>query len=342
MVGSAGPACRALCSRAMRRLVVVLLAALAAGAGGCGATDSSPEGGDATLLLDFAPNAVHAGIYSAVARGYDDGEGVKLRVRVPGATSDAVKLLLADRTDFAVLDIHDLALARERGHDLVGIMALVQRPLAAVLAQPRVRAPRQLAGQTVGVTGVPSDTAVLRSIVAGDGGDPRRLKPVNIGFNAVPALLGRRVAGATAFWSAEGVALHRRRPGIRTFRVDDYGAPGYPELVVCATRATLRERPELARAVVRALLRGYRLTLDDPASSAQDELARAPDLDRPLLTAELDAVSPVFQAADGHVGELDLGRLQAWARWEARFGIVRRPPDVARMFDPSFVGSTER
>jgi hypothetical protein len=26
-------------------------------------------------------------------------------------------------------------------------------------------------------------------------------------------------------------------------------------------------------------------------------------------------------------------RLRAWARWEARFGIVKRVPDVARMFD---------
>ena len=36
----------------------------------------------------------------------------------------------------AILDIHDLGLAREQGRDLVGVMAFVQRPLAAVLAQP--------------------------------------------------------------------------------------------------------------------------------------------------------------------------------------------------------------
>lgn len=325
----------------MRRLVVtVLLAGLLGLAGGCGpgGGDSGPEEGSATLLLDFAPNAVHAGIFSAVARGYDGGEGVKLRVRAPGATSDGAKLLVAGRVDFAVLDIHDLALARERGRDLVGVMALVQRPLAAILAQPAVGTPRALAGRTVGVTGAPSDTAVLDSIVAGTGGDPRRVKAVNIGFNAVPALLGGRVAGATAFWNAEGVALRRRRPGIRVFRVDDYGAPAYPELVLCVSRTTLRERPGLVRAVVRALVRGYGETLDDPASSAQDELSRNPDLDRSLLSAELDAVSPVFQAADGRVGELDPARLRAWARWEARFGIVRRAPDVARMFDPSFAG----
>ena len=39
----------------------------------------------------------------------------------------------------AVLDIHDLGLARERGRDFVGVGALVQRPLAAIIARREVR-----------------------------------------------------------------------------------------------------------------------------------------------------------------------------------------------------------
>ena len=63
------------------------LALPVAGCGGAGGTDR-PEA-DATLVLDFAPNAVHAGIYSAVRRGYDEAEGVNLRVREPGARARA-------------------------------------------------------------------------------------------------------------------------------------------------------------------------------------------------------------------------------------------------------------
>src|SRR5918998_219051 len=124
-------------------------------------------------------------------------------------------------------------LAGQQGRDVVGVMALVQRPLAAVIAQGDVRSPKELEGRRAGVAGLPSDTAVLRSVVEGAGGNPERVDQVTIGFNAVPALLGRRVAAATAFWNAEGVAL-RERGGpdrFREFRVDDYGAPSYPELV---------------------------------------------------------------------------------------------------------------
>ena len=105
---------------------------------GCGGSNGSgPQ--RATLLLDFTPNAVHAGIFTAVARGYDRDAGVRLRVREPSSSADATKLLVAGRTDFAVLDIHDLGLAREKGADLVGVFALVQRPLASVKRWPRRR-----------------------------------------------------------------------------------------------------------------------------------------------------------------------------------------------------------
>ncbi len=40
-----------------------------------------------------------------------------------------------------MLDIHDLALARERGVDLVAVAALVRRPLAALIARDDVPVP---------------------------------------------------------------------------------------------------------------------------------------------------------------------------------------------------------
>ncbi len=155
----------------MRRITVSLLL-LAVALAGCGSTDARAPLPGATLVLDFTPNAVHAGIYEALARRDDTRAGVHLHVVIPSASTDSIRLLETGRVNFAILDIHDLAIARERGADIVGIMAIVQRPLAAVIAAPSVSSPRALAGRTVGITGVPSDTAVLRSIVAGAGGNP--------------------------------------------------------------------------------------------------------------------------------------------------------------------------
>jgi putative hydroxymethylpyrimidine transport system substrate-binding protein len=323
----------------MRRVLPLLaLAAAIVLLAGCGdsATDDRPNA-DATLLLDFTPNAAHAGIYSAVERGFDDAEGVHFRVRAPGSGTDAVKLLLTGRAQFAVMDIHDLALAGARGRELVAVMSIVQRPLASVLTTGDVRTPRDLAGRTVGVTGLPSDDAVLRSIVEGAGGNFDAVETVTIGFTAVPALLGGRVDGATAFWNVEGIALRERRPDAREFRVEDFGAPPYPELVLVTARETLRDEPALVHAAVRALVRGYGVTVHDPASSITDLETRVRGLDRRQLEAQLDALLPALSPPGGRVGGLDPRILRRWARWEARFGIVERPVDVEALFDVAVV-----
>ena len=315
-------------------MLLAFLPALA----GCGGDDSSAApNADATLLLDFQPNAVHTGIYMALERGYDASLGVNLRVRVPGSSTDAVKLLASGRADLAILDIHDLALAREAGSDLVGVMALVQTPLAAILAHPSIRTPRDLEGERVGVTGLPSDDAVLRSIVAGAGGDPGKVRVTTIGFTAVRSVLTRRVAGATGFWNAEGLALKAQRPQTREFRVEEFGAPAYPELVLAVTRETRQDHPALVRATVAALARGYEEVLSDPENGVSTLLDAIDGLDRDQVQRELDAVSASFTAGARGFGELDRGRLQAWASWEQRFGITQRRPDVALAFDGRYV-----
>jgi ABC-type nitrate/sulfonate/bicarbonate transport system substrate-binding protein len=325
-----------------RPLIPVLLAvALALVAGGCasgGSSDSRPDQ-DAELLLDFAPNAVHAGIYLALQRGYDEAEGVHLDVEPPGQSTDGIKALLSGQADMALVDIHDLAIAQGKGKDVVGVMAIVQTPLAAVLAQPDVARPRDLEGRKVGVTGLPSDDAVLASIVKGDGGDPDKVKKVTVGFNAVQALLSRKVSGATAFWNAEGVALKAKRPGMRSFQVDDYGAPSYPELVLATSRETLEANGPVVRATIRALRRGYEGTINDPESAVSALTDAEPSLKRDLTAQELDAVSPSFVAGAGFYGQLRPDVLAKWATWEQRFGIVRTKPDVSKMFDTSVARS---
>ncbi|HEX6022715.1 MAG TPA: ABC transporter substrate-binding protein, partial [Solirubrobacter sp.] len=205
----------------MKRLVV-LLALLAVACGDDAADRPSPAPKPVTVVLDFTPNPVHAPLYMAPAS--------RLKIRKPGATPDSIKLVASGKVDLAVADIHDLAIAREAGTDVVAVGALVNEPLAALLAQPDIHRPRDLEGRTVGVSGLPSDPAFIRAIVEHDGGDFDRIRQVTIGFNAVSRLLTKRVDAAPAFWNAEGVAVRQRGLDIREFRIDRYGAPRYPEV----------------------------------------------------------------------------------------------------------------
>ncbi len=263
------------------RTAAALLAALAASVAisACGGGAEPGASQEATLVLDFTPNAAHAGIYAALHDGLYRRAGVDLSVHPPSSSTDAPKLLAAGRTDFAILDIHDLAIARRRGLPLVGVAPIVDRPLASVIARDReaVRTPADLAGKTVGVTGLPSDTAVLDEVLRAGGLGPDAVHRVTVGFGAVPALVAGRIDAATAFWNAEGVTLERRGVPVRVFRVDDFGAPSYPELVLATTRRTLRERAGLVRKVVDATRQGYVVARERPRYGPRCPRCRQPD-----------------------------------------------------------------
>lgn len=318
----------------MRRVVASLAAAIAALAlMACGDRGAEPgASSEATLILDFQPNSVHAGIYAAQASSAYEGAGIELTVREPSASTDAPKLLESGRAEFAILDIHDLALARQRGLGLVGIGAIVHRPLAAVIARDSdtVRTPGDLEGGLIGVTGLPSDDAVLDSVLAASGVDPETVERVTIGFDAVAALSAGRLDAATAFWNAEGVTMRRLGIPTREFRVDEFGAPRYPELVLTTTAETLAARPELVAAMVSATGRGYDATVEDPDAALDHLLAAVPELDPEEQRAQLDALLEARALGPG-VG-FDRGALEAWARWEAERGIVAQPPALERTF----------
>jgi putative hydroxymethylpyrimidine transport system substrate-binding protein len=314
----------------MNRVVALLAAILAsaglAACGGDGAEPGAPRG--ATLVLDFQPNAAHAGIYAALSAGYYRDAGVDLRVQQPSASTDAPKLLEAGRAQFAILDIHDLAIARERGLDVVGVMPIVQRPLAAVIARDRteIQTPADLAGKTVGVTGLPSDDAVLDSVLSGGGVDPSSVHRVTIGFNAVADLRAGKLDAATAFWNAEGVTLERDGVPIREFRVDRFGAPRYPELILCTTSKLAREDPALVRSVRDSTARGYLVAAHDPERALSGLLDATNGLDPDEQSAELRALDQANSFLP--VGRFRAAPLFAWSRWEVAHGIVDHRPSL--------------
>lgn len=297
----------------MKRVALVFVLLIVAACG------SSADERPVTIALDFTPNPVHAPIYMA---------GDALRIRKPGAGPDSLKLVSSGKVELGVLDIHDLAIARSQGADLVAVGALVGKPLAALIAQPSISRPRDLAGRTVGVSGLPSDPAFVKAIVEHDGGDYARVKQVTIGFNAVSRLLTKRVDAVPAFWNAEGVALKERGLAAKEFRVEDYGAPAYPEVVLVTARRTLSAERERIAGALDAIAAGLEKTRAHPDEAVRVIARAAESDDTKLVRAQLDAVLPAF--ADGL--RLDRPVLERWADFDARIGLVKERPDVDQAF----------
>ena len=329
------------------RLLAAVLPAvlLALGFTACGEKEERVAGGTperVDLVLDYLPNADHAGIYAAIEE--DEFEAAKLDVtpRTPSDPSAPLKLLASGRADLAISYEPELLLARAKGAELVSIGALVQKPLTSLvsLGKEPIRHPLALEGKKVGTAGIPYQDAYLKTILEQAGADPDRVKSVNVGFNLVPALLTKRVDAVLGmFWNVEGVELKRRDRDPVILRMDDIGVPTYNELIVVARAGDVRDRGPLLRRFMRALARGHQRLRDD-IDTGVDALVKAnPDLDRRLQRAQVSATLPVFFPQDGDrpFGFQDPREWERYAQWMADNDLLPSTQTAQRAFTNEFL-----
>jgi NitT/TauT family transport system substrate-binding protein/putative hydroxymethylpyrimidine transport system substrate-binding protein len=285
-----------------------------------------------TLILDFVPNAVHAGIYRALAAGLYRRENIDLRVVEPTSTQETLKLIDAGKAQFGLADGSDVADLIDAGGDAQAVMALVQRPLGGLiaLASEHLASPKQLQGRTVGITGVPSDTAVLDTEVRHAAGDPAKVHVVTVGFNGPQALLAGRIAAFTGFIPDEGVTLEKSGHPITAFALDRNGGPAYPGLVAFTTRRLIAGDPTLVRDFVKATVEGYEDTLREPSRSLDDLLRLNPSLPRGLTAASLAVYEPLFAGGGVPFGTLQSANVAAMSAWMLENHLIHAPISPAR------------
>jgi putative hydroxymethylpyrimidine transport system substrate-binding protein len=295
------------------------------------------------LMLDYFPNADHAGIYAAQGTGAFDRVGLDVELQTPSDPSTPLKLLAAGRVDLAISYEPELLLARDQGQKLVAVGALVQKPLTSIVSigKGAISDPRQLAGKTVGTAGIPYQSAYLKAILAQAGVDPAQVKEVNVGFNLVPTMLARKVdATLGAYWNYEAVQLAQERKRPKVIRMETAGVPTYNELVIVAREEDLRENGGAKiRRFMRALGEGAKALRKDPNAGIAPLLQANRDLDRRLQEASVKATMPVFFPADSSkpVGFMDATEWTRYADWMARNRLLRNPPDAARALTNEFL-----
>ena len=228
----------------------------------CGEKEDTlgPKGAtEMSLMLDFFPNADHAGIYAAQAGGHFEDAGLKVEIRQPPDPAAPIKQVAAGRVDLAVSYEPEVLRARDQGLKVISVGALVREPLTSIISLPaaKIRTPKDLEGKRVGYAGIDYQEAYLRTILLNAGVDPSSVKVRDVGFSLSPALLTKKVdAVIGAFWNYEGTDLRLKKRKPRIIKVDEAGVPTYDELVLVANESALERDSGRLRAFIGALARG--------------------------------------------------------------------------------------
>lgn len=321
----------------MTRRPLLLLLALCAtlGLAACGELEESgterPPEARLSLLLDYLPNADHAGIFQAQDSGAFRQAGLDVDVRTPDDPATVLKLVASGKADVGISYEPEVLLARQQGQDVVAIAAVVQRPLTSLISLPKgeIRRPADLKGKRVGTAGIPYQKAYLDTIASAAGLSPSDVTQVDVGFNLNQALVSGRVdATLGGFWNVEGVELRQKDRDPRITPVDELGVPKYAELVLVARAETLRTKESQIRRLVREIGRGYQAVRKDPEAGVQPLLKANPDLDERLqlaaLKATTDAFFPSGDDAKRPWGWLDTDDWADYAEWMLQNGLLKR------------------
>jgi putative hydroxymethylpyrimidine transport system substrate-binding protein len=307
---------------------------------GCGEKEDvlEPEGSKRVeLMLDWFPNADHAGIYAARAAGHFEQAGLDVEIRQPADPAAPIKQVAAGRVDLAISYEPEVFRARDKGLSVVSVAAIVQRPLTAIISLPKagIREPADLEGKTVGTAGIDYQSAYLRTVLLEAGARPESVRERNVGLGLSQALLTGKVdAVLGAFWNYEGTQLKLAGKMPRIIRMDDAGVPTYNELVLVANQDALERDGGKLRAFIGALSRGTRDLRDDPAAAVDGLLEANPDLEPKLQRAVVDITLPLFfPPRDRPFGWQDPERWDAFAAWMEDSRLLRESPDAEASFN---------
>ncbi len=322
-------------SVAMRPSVLIAAAAVALGLTACGGGDEPTKGSSSnpapfTLALDWYVNPDHAGIYSALDRGFFKAEGLDVRPQVPSDPAAPIREVAAGRADLAVSYEPEVLLARERGLDVQAVGAVVDQPLTSLISLPKagISAGADLRGKTVGTAGIPYQSDYLQTILQSAGLPSSTANEVNVGLNLLPTLIAGRVdAILGGFRNIEGVDLQQRGLDPRIVPVDQLGVPTYDELVLVARRTTVEQHPEPIRSFIAALARGTSYAIAHPQETANSVLTAGMGLDPMQTRAEVDATLPLLSGTQGRpYGFMDPREWREYAEWMAEHGLISSAP----------------
>lgn len=308
----------------------ILAAAVAAGLSGCADTASekaaegeSPE--NVTVILDYVANTNHTGMYVALDQGYYKEAGMDVSIVEPteGATAT---LIAVGKGDFGISYQEDVTIARTSADPLPvkAVAALIQHNTSGFVTygDKDIHSPKDFEGKTYAGWGGPGEEAVLKAVMAKDGGDFSKLDMVISDGSGFEALKDK----VDVMWFFEGWDNIKCR--LNDFPINymelrqldkrlDYYTP-----VIIASEDTLKNKPEMTKKFLEATAKGYRYAIEHPKESAEILHKYAPDYSLEMLTMSQEYLAGKYMEDTKRWGEMKDSVWDNYTDFLVEYGVI--------------------
>ena len=318
--------------------VSILFAILAACAPATPVEPTSAPLTQVTVVMGYIPDVQYAPFFLAEEKGYFAQEGIKIKYNW-GFEFDGVKLVGANQADFAIVTGDQILQARSQNIPLVYIGNWYNAfPIAVVsFADKNIKTPQDLIGKKVGLPGLfGASYTAWRALLFTQKISEDQVRAENIGFTQVQALNQGTVDAAVVYANNEPVQLQLAGKAVNAIKTWEYA-----KLVgngVATNEATLKNRPNVAKGFVRALLRGIQDSISHPEEALQITIKRLPEAGgENLTTSRAVLLASVALWKNSRIGETRLADWQAMEQFMREAKFISTAVEVDKAFTNEFV-----
>jgi NitT/TauT family transport system substrate-binding protein len=291
------------------------------------------------LPMGYIPNVQFAPFYIAQEKGYFKEEGITVEFDYRFET-DGVALVGAGTLPFAVVSGDQVPLARAQGLPVVYVATWWNGYPVAVMAMKAsgIQTVPDLKGKRVGIPALSGASYVgFRALLNSAGVKEDELQLEVINYTQVESLIGGKEDAVVVYANNEPVQMRVRGYEVNVIRVADFVNLASNGLL--SSEKTLREKPDLLRGTIRAILRGVQDAMADP------EEAYAICKKYVDIATEQDVVQKQVLAASIEFWRSDKPGWSDPAAWQnmettlRSMGLLTQPLDITKAYSNDFLPS---
>lgn len=302
----------------------------------------SDEKTKVTMVLDWTPNTNHTGLYVAEEKGYFADAGLEVSIVQP-PDGGATDMVASGGAEFGI-DFQD-TLAAAFGSDnplpITAVAAVMQHNTSGLvsLKEKGIDSAGKLEGHSYATWDSPIEQAVLKNVVEEDGGDFGKVNLISTYVEDIVAALNADIDSVWIYYGWDGIKLEQENIETNYLSFADMNPVfDYYSPVIIANNDFLKEKPEVAKAFLDAVRKGYEYAAEQPAEAAEILLKAAPELDEKLVQSSQEYVSGQYLAEADRWGNIDADRWNAYYNWLNEKKLVEQDIPENSGFDMSYLG----
>jgi NitT/TauT family transport system substrate-binding protein len=304
-------------------------------AGVSGAPALAQDSAKVKIRLDWKAGAQHAPFYLGKQRGYYKEAGLDLDIISGTGSSDTIKQVGSKAVEFGLVDALVLVQGAQQRVPAKAIAAYYQRtPIVLISPQAKpVTSPRQLLeGVRLGSKKGSATFQGLVALLAANGMQMEQIKLVDIGFGVQP-LLVKQVDAIMGFSMNEPIEAESAGMPVTLMPIANYGVNTYG-LTLAANPDVMEQKPEIAKAFVRATVRSVNEAIKEPAAAVAAVAAAADEIDVNRESKVLEHTMPYWKSAETEASGFGWQTEQRWRdtiEVARKLGLIEsalRPEDV--------------